>query len=146
VQQGYIVGVSVSEEKGTSKRNIEKGYLRQDYGLVGDGHAGSERQVSVLSMETIEKAVSDKGISARPGDFAENITLKGIDLKGVQPGQRLQLGEAEVEVTQVGKVINETHTFSFHGMVLLVTEGCFCRVIRSGSVQVGDIAKLYPVT
>ncbi|MDH7479888.1 MAG: MOSC domain-containing protein [Syntrophomonadaceae bacterium] len=139
---GCIVGVCVGEKRGVGKKNVKEGYLKKDYGLPGDAHAGMEKQVSVLAMETIEEAASAKGITALPGDFAENITLRGVDLKGVKRGQRLRLGEAEVEVVQVGKEPDPSHSFSFHGMALLVTEGCFCRVTRSGPVKVGDLAEI----
>jgi MOSC domain-containing protein YiiM len=142
MEQGVVVGVCTSEKRGTGKANIGKGYLKKDHGLVGDAHAATERQVSILTMEGIERAVAGKGIVARPGDFAENITIRGIDLDGISPGARLILGGAEVEVVQIGKVIDASHTFSFHGMVLLVSEGCFCRVVRSGWVEVGDPAQL----
>lgn len=142
MEKGTVVGVCISEKRGTGKINIGQGYLEKDYGLVGDAHAGSERAVSILTIESIEAAASKKGIVARPGDFAENITIKGIDLKGIGKGSRLVLGEAEVEVIQIGKKIDASHTFSFHGMALLVSEGCFCRVIRSGQVRIGDPALL----
>lgn len=138
MEKGSVVGVCISEKRGTGKINVGKGYLAKEYGLVGDAHAGSDRPVSILPVELIEQVASEKGIAARPGDFAENITIKGIDMKGIRPGSRLLIGEAEVEVIQIGKEIDASHTFSFHGLALLVSEGCFCRVIRSGRVQIGD--------
>lgn len=144
MQQGVVVGVSISENRGTSKKNIGKGYLKEGYGLVGDAHAGTERAVSILTLEEIEKAVSEKKIEVSPGDFAENITIKGIAPEDISLGSRFIIGEAEVEVIQIGKEIDENHTFSFHGMVLLATKGCFCKVIRSGWVQTGDQVKYYP--
>ncbi|NPV93352.1 MAG: MOSC domain-containing protein [Firmicutes bacterium] len=138
---GQVVGICLSEKRGSGKRNIGQGYLREGYGLVGDAHAGTERPISVLSIEAVREAAVPKGIEAGPGDFAENITVQGLDLKGIKKGQRLRLGEAEVEVLQVGKEIDASHTFSFHGMALLVTQGCFCGVTHGGQVRVGDQAE-----
>ena len=44
-----IVAVCSSEEKGTRKKSVSEGLLREDYGLVGDAHADccSHRQVSL---------------------------------------------------------------------------------------------------
>jgi len=57
-------------------------------------------------------------------------------------GSYLRVGRAELEVVQIGKVIDETHTFNFHGKVPLAAEGRFCRVVRSGWISIGDIVEL----
>src|SRR4030042_1490630 len=45
-----------------------------------------------------------KGADISPGDFAENITVEGIDLSVVSVGQKLHIADAvELEVTQLGK-------------------------------------------
>jgi MOSC domain-containing protein YiiM len=142
LEPGLVVGVSTSEWRGTGKINVGNGYLERDYGLLGDAHAGTERPVSVLALECIEEAITGKGIAAKPGDFAENITVNGLNLEGIAIGARLALGEAEVEVIQIGKVIDASHAFNFHGLALLVSRGCFCRVVKSGRVRVGDRAKV----
>lgn len=138
MKPGSVVGVCLSERRGTGKINIGEGYLQRGYGLIGDAHAGTQRPVSIISLECIEQAIAGKEIVAVPGDFAENITVKGLKFDGIAPGVRLALGEAEVAVVQIGKVIDASHSFSFHGMALLVSNGCFCRVDQSGWVRVGD--------
>ena len=60
--EGTGAGVCISEKPGTGKVNVGKGYLEKDRGLVGDAHAGTERQVSVLTLEVMEKVASE-------GDF-----------------------------------------------------------------------------
>lgn len=140
--EGTVVGVCISEKRGTGKINVGKGYLEKGKGLVGDAHAGTERQVSVLTHEVMGKVASGGDFSAAPGDFAENITIKGIDVNEMVLGAHLIMGSAELEVVQIGKVIDETHTFNFHGKVPLVTEGRFCRVVHSGWVSIGDRVRL----
>jgi MOSC domain-containing protein YiiM len=88
---GRIVAVLRSKRKGVAKREIAIGYLRKDYGLVGDAHAGSNRQVSLLALENI-KICQQKGLKVGPGDFAENLTTEGIDLLSLTRGQRLFVG------------------------------------------------------
>jgi MOSC domain-containing protein YiiM len=140
--KGTVAGVCISEQRGTGKINVGKGYLEKDKGLVGDAHAGTERQVSVLTWELMEKVASEGGFSASPGDFAENITIKGIDIDEMVIGSYLRIGNAQLEVVQIGKVLDETHTFNFHGRVPLAHEGRFCRVVCSGWVSIGDIVEL----
>jgi len=47
-----IIAVCKSEEKGTRKKAVAEGILKEDYGLVGDAHADccTHRQVSLLAM------------------------------------------------------------------------------------------------
>lgn len=134
---GRVVGVCVSPERGTSKKNIGKGYLKKGYGLIEDAHAGSSRQVSLLMAERAEEVAEERGLTINPGDLAENITVRGIDLGKVSVGTLLQLGEALVEVVEIGKTDSVPHTFSFHGISLLAAEGVFCNVKKSGRVKVG---------
>jgi MOSC domain-containing protein YiiM len=140
--EGTVVGVSISEKRGTGKINVGKGYLEKGKGLLGDAHVGTERQVSVLAHEIMKKVAAEGEFSAAPGDFAENITIKGIDNEKMIPGAHLSLGGAELEIVQIGKVIDDSHTFNFHGQVPLVTEGRFCSVVHSGWVSIGDQVRL----
>ena len=88
MKYGKVEGVSISKEQGVSKKNIIKGILKENWGLIGDAHAGTNKQVSLLAQEDIEKA----GIIASPGDFAENITTRDIDLLALKIGDELQIG------------------------------------------------------
>jgi len=134
-----IVAVCRSQRRTDPKRDIGAGELRRGYGLVGDAHAGlSEREVSLLALESIERANRQYGIEAGPGDFAENLTTQGIDLLSLRVGDRLRAGSALLEVVQIGKPPSATHTYNFHGVSILPTEGIFCRVIEGGQVKRGD--------
>jgi MOSC domain-containing protein YiiM len=136
---GSIVAVCASQRRTDPKRDVGEGYLREGYGLVGDSHAGlSEREVSLLTMESIERANKDKGIKAGPGDFAENLTTEGLDLAALKVGDRLRAGEAELVVVQLGKPPGVAHTYNYQGVSILPREGVFCRVARSGWVRCGD--------
>ena len=141
-----IVAVCSSEEKGTRKKSVNEGLLREDYGLVGDAHADccSHRQVSLLAQESIDKMLS-LGVKVGPGDFAENITTEGIDLVSLSIGTRISIGkDVLLEVTQIGK---ECHTpcaiYRQAGVCVMPTEGIFTRVICGGVVKVGDQLTVY---
>ena len=144
---GVIIAVCASQKRMDPKRDVGDGYLREGYGLVGDAHAGlSEREVSLLAWESIERlnlALSqaegkEHGVEAGPGDFAENLTTQGIDLVSLPLGARLRIGEAVLEVVQIGKPPHVAHTYNFQGLSILPTEGIFCRVIEGGRVRKGD--------
>jgi MOSC domain-containing protein YiiM len=134
-----IVAVCRSEQRTEPKVDIGQGELRQDHGLVGDSHAGlSQRQVSLLALESIERANQEHGINAGPGSFAENLTTQNLDLLSLKVGDHLRVGEALLEVVQIGKPPEVSHTYHFHGVSLLPTEGVFCRVVEGGWVCQGD--------
>jgi MOSC domain-containing protein YiiM len=139
---GKVVGVCTSQKRTDPKENVDKGFLQMGLGLVGDSHAGTEKEVSLLAIERIHKVCRDTGISAGPGCFAENITTQGIDVTSLPIGTHLQIGEAELEVIQIGKDPSQTHTYNYQGYSILPTEGVFCKVIKNGEVKIGDLIRM----
>jgi len=135
---GKIVAICLSEKRGTVKRNVGSGYLREGYGLVGDAHAGSDKQISLLALEDIQKVCAEKEIDATPGDFAENITTSGIDLTSLPIGARLQAGEAIIKVTRIGKEKHLVHTYNYKGVSILPHRGVFASVEKGGQIKEGD--------
>ncbi|MEA3345052.1 MAG: TrmO family methyltransferase [Chloroflexota bacterium] len=134
-----VVALCRSERRMDPKEDIGAGELRAGHGLVGDAHAGlSEREVSLLALESIERINRERGIGAGPGDFAENLTTQGVDLSSLRMGDRLRVGEALLEVVQIGKPPSATHTYSFQSVSILPAEGIFCRVLEGGRVRRGD--------
>ena len=75
-----VKAVCISEKKGERKKPVDAVDLRENHGIVSDGHAGEwHRQVSLLAEESIDK-MRRLGLDVNSGDFAENITTSGIDL------------------------------------------------------------------
>ena len=98
-----IVSVNVSEEKGTIKHPVEEIVIDAN-GIVGDAHAGpGARQISLLSQESIDRFAAEADRQFKPGEFAENITLRGFDLRDVALLDRFKINDAVLELTQIGK-------------------------------------------
>jgi len=136
-----VVAVCKSKTKGTRKKAVAEGILREDYGLVGDAHADccTHRQVSLLAMESIDK-MRRLGFEVGPGDFAENLTTRGIGLLSLPVGTRISIGkDILLDVTQIGK---ECHSgcaiYQEIGKCIMPKEGIFARVIQGGRVRAGD--------
>ena len=141
--QGTVMAVCTSERKGTRKRNVHQAELRPDWGIVGDAHAAHwHRQVSLLAWESIEKMRS-LGLKVNAGSFAENITTHGLNLVDLPVGTQLRLGNALVEVTQIGKVCHERCAIYYQaGDCVMPREGIFVQVHQGGAVKVGDLVEV----
>jgi len=142
---GKIVALNVSKEKGERKTPVAFVELKENHGIVGDGHAGDwHRQVSLLAMESIHK-MQKLGLDVGAGDFAENMTTEGIDLVSIPVGTRLTLGETILEVTQIGK---ECHTrcaiYYQAGDCVMPKEGIFAKVLQGGVVRCGEALTTNP--
>ena len=140
---GTIVAANVSAAKGERKKAAPEVFLLAEHGIEGDAHAGPwHRQVSLLAQESIDKMTA-AGLNVGPGDFAENITTLGIDVAALPIGTILDLGEALVEVTQIGKECHARCAIYYQaGDCVMPREGIFVRVLRGGRVAPGDAVKV----
>ena len=140
--QPRVHALSISERKGTQKHNVPIAEFMVDHGIVGDAHAGPwHRQVSLLARESIAKMTA-KGAKVGPGAFAENITTEFLDVPNLHIGDRLIIGEVELEITQIGKECHERCAiYQQVGDCVMPREGVFARVIKGGRIQVGDEIK-----
>ncbi len=134
-----VKAVCISKEKGVKKQIVNIATLKENFGIVGDVHAGSLRQVSLLAEESIEK-MRDKGLGINFGDFAENIVTSGIDLKNLGLATKIKIGEnAILEITQIGKVcVSRCAIYYKTGDCIMPKEGIFAKVLKGGIIKVGD--------
>jgi len=139
--RGRIKAISVSQERGIQKTNVPRAELKAGFGIIGDAHSGDwHRQVSLLGLD---KMIA-KGAKVAPGNFAENITTEGIDLCALEIGSKLKLGtDVELEITQSGKKCHShCEIFEQIGDCIMPREGIFARVVRAGTINVGDLIEV----
>lgn len=136
---GTVRAVCISERKGERKQVVDSIELREDYGVVGDAHGGSGRQVSLLAVESVDKMRSRMPTLAA-GDFAENLLVEGLPLTNLILGAKLRVGDSvELEITQIGKKChNKCNIHKTVGFCIMPTEGVFARVLKGGTVHDGD--------
>lgn len=139
ISQGQIHKISISSEKGMKKENLPTVELKEQHGIIGDAHAGSTRQVSLLPFESFDK-IREKIDQIKPGDFAENITTIGLDFSKVAIGARLRIGlTTELEITQIGKECHHgCYIREIVGDCIMPREGIFASVITGGRINAGD--------
>lgn len=136
---GTIRAICISEQRGTSKHEVPEADIQLDWGIVGDAHGGKwHRQVSLLSLESIEEFRA-RGASVDYGAFGENLVVEGFDLAALPVGTRFRIGEAELELTQIGK---ECHShcaiYKQVGDCIMPRKGVFTQVLHGGHIAVGD--------
>ena len=106
-----------------------------DVGLQGCAHARpqSKRQVLLMDEETLA------AFGLVPGIVRENMTTEGLDVNGLAIGQRLRIGEAELQVSLVCdpcvriEALRPGLQAAMHGK-----RGMLCKVLRGGKIQRGD--------
>lgn len=145
-QVAIVVAVCTSDKKGARKKPVDVIELAVGTGVVGDAHAGAwHRQVSLLPDESVDE-LREVLPNLAPGDFAENILTRGLDLKSLPVGTVVAAGEALVAVTQIGKKChNDCEIKRLTGKCAMPTEGIFAVVIRDGKVRAGDEVRVVEV-
>lgn len=135
-----VVSVNISEKKGTIKVPVPEIELNH-LGVAHDAHAGDwHRQVSLLADESVQRFTHAAGRKIKYGEFAENITTKGLELVNTHPLDHLTIGDVELEITQIGKECHGTSCAIFKevGNCVMPKEGIFARVLKNGYVKAGD--------
>jgi MOSC domain-containing protein YiiM len=137
--RGEVLAISISRKKGIPKTNTQSALLREKWGIVGDAHAGDwHRQISLLAMESIE-TMQAKGLNVHAGAFAENITTRFLTLPTLAIGTRLRIGQALLEITQIGKVCHARCAIYYKaGDCVMPREGIFACVLEGGEIFPGD--------
>ncbi|NLJ71504.1 MAG: MOSC domain-containing protein [Syntrophomonadaceae bacterium] len=137
---GKVLAVNISKHKGEKKKNIGEAFFKENWGIEIDAHAGiGHRQISLLSSYSVDK-MKKLGAEVAFGDFAENITLDGIDVSKLPVGTRIKIADTLLEVTQIGKeCTNKGCAIKKQvGICVMPKEGIFAQVINSGTIKVGD--------
>jgi len=100
---GTVLQVNVSRG-GIPKRAITLGELTAA-GVIGDAwrypfHGGARKAILLVTVEGIDELVS-QGFPLFAGALGENLTTRGLDRHALRPGQRLQVGDAAIELTTI---------------------------------------------
>lgn len=116
-------------------RELEETVAIENRGLQGCAHGrvGSWRQVLLMEAETLEE------LRLQPGVVKENITTRGLALRGLKAGQRLRIGEVTLEVTcpcEPCRLMDEIR--SGLQQELRGRRGMLCRVVLGGRIRRGD--------
>lgn len=140
--KGKIISINISVKKGTGKRPVETGRVKENFGIVGDAHSGSCRQVSFIGWDAVENWLKNKSekVKINYGDFAENITTVGIDWGKAKIGGIILIGKTiKLEITQIGKECHSGCAIrKAVGDCIMPKQGVFAKVLIGGGIRIWD--------
>ena len=140
--------VSVNLAAGRGKKYASGKIVLNENGVEGDVHAGTTRPVSILGLGHVEHFRKLTGSREfEYGEFAENISVEGMDDIEPKIFDRFVSGEAVLEVIASGKPFHDK--FREPGNYVMPKVGIFCRVLNQGTIKPGDeltyIPKVYKI-
>lgn len=133
------IGLSLSETKGRPHTPAAQLHVTRN-GIEGDRHAGPGlRQVSLMHQDVVASRFPEAASDKRAGLGQENILIDGEGLGEVRLLDTLEFGDALLEITQIGKRVNESgrKLCGSASKCLLGDFGVFARVVHAGSIQTG---------
>jgi MOSC domain-containing protein YiiM len=154
---GSIVQINVSTG-GLPKRPVERARIGAA-GLEGDRqahpaiHGGARKALLLIAAEVVDELAA-RGYPVFYGALGENLTIRGIDVGGLGIGNRLRVGTATVEITQVrvpcaqldvygksiqGELYDARVKAGESGSPRWGRSGFYASVIEAGAVAPGDI-------
>ena len=123
-------------------------------GLEGDQvsdtkhHGGVDQAVYAFAREDLDRWAAELGRDVRNGQFAENLTTRGIDVNGAEVGERWRVGSTVLEIAMVRIPCNDFKSWQrvngfddrawVRRFTLTGRPGPFLRVIQEGEVRAGD--------
>lgn len=129
------MGIKISLNKGQDRIEVKEGVLKKGLGLEGDAYAKpGEREVCLMCLSTKDKLKDyQDGLCVKR--FVESILID-LNPDDIKVGDILQLGEAEVLITQKGKRCFPECSIIQERTCPLISEPLFARVIKGGKISV----------
>ena len=142
MQQGSITNLHIARVKETPSDPVQEATAISGVGLEGDRHAekGNPRQVLLMDKETLDMLALTTGV------IKENITLEGIDLSTVKPGNVFFIGDdVTLEATGLCEPCGRMDMLR-PGLQEALQErrGVLAMVLNGGKLRVGDSVRLEP--
>lgn len=140
MSEGRLFSISISAGRGQLKQEVPTAKVIAGFGIENDGHGGDwGRQVTCLNRASVLRIDREKNLKVKPGEYAENLLIEGLDFARITVGSKLSVGlDVVLEVSQIGKEDHPSVVTRTLGVSLLPYEGLFCRVIAGGTIEKGD--------
>lgn len=150
IRPGRVASLQLHEAHGRPLRPVDEVVAVANLGLEGDVHKGAEggkRHVLLMDTESLE------ALGLSPGDLRDQVTLDLPGLQALPVGTRLQVGQAELELTgpcqpctHIGELLEKQDREEFREL-LVGRRGVLARVVAvtsDGRIRIGDPTEALP--
>jgi len=118
---------------------LDEAVVMANFGFQGCAHARllGTRQVLLMDEETLRE------FGLAPGIVRENVTTEGLDVNGLRLGQRLRVGDVELQVSLVCDPCEQIEALR-PGLEAAMKgkRGMLCKVMRGGKLRRGDLIEV----
>ncbi|CAN5761356.1 MOSC domain-containing protein [soil metagenome] len=111
-----------------------------------ENHGGVDQAVYIFGAPDYAWWSENLGAELAPGTFGENLTISGLESAQCSIGDRLHVGSVILEVTApripcVTLAVRMNDPAFLKRFRAAERPGLYCRVIQTGTVQVGDLVE-----
>jgi MOSC domain-containing protein YiiM len=133
-----LVGIWRSPKRREPMEALERARVFENEGVEGCAHRrGGKRNVLFVAAEDLDS------LDVAPGAAKENFTVSGAEVMKWPIGQRLEIGDAEFEISMVCDPCENMEKIRPGLQAELEGKrGMLARVLRTGQVAVGDEIRL----
>lgn len=132
---------------GYRRVELTEALLQEEQGIENDSKARSLRNLNIMDATTLAELAAE-GFPTTPGALGENLIIADLDLRTLERGTQLRLGEHVV----VRIIVPRTGCAKLHGIDARMPDsvqgrvGVMAEVVQGGRITVGDpVAVLAPV-
>ena len=114
------------------------------HGIEGDLKGGHpKRQINIMCHETLEQLRSE-GFHVEPGQMGEQITVTGLDINALKPGERVQIGtDAVIEIVEPRTGCDRFQQYQGrHPSDAAGRLGQMAMVVAGGTIRIGDMIRV----
>lgn len=137
---GHLLGIARAARKRAPMAETGEATVSLEFGVHGDARGTKPgRQVTVLFREGWESACRDLGVTLPWLTRRANLLVEGVAVP--REGGRLSIGDLLLEVTDETKpcqIMEAAHRGLRRALTPEWRGGVTCRVVRGGTIRVGD--------
>ncbi len=156
-QKYYISQINIKpikkNERGIPKYAISKAQISK-FGIEGDGNIhrsikdnnNADRAISILTDDVINQ-LNKEGWPIKPGHLGENLSLKNIKYKSIQPKQKYLIGTTIIQISFACSPCSTLRLLPYIGKkrikeftkTLTNRRGWYARVLQPGQITKNDL-------
>ncbi len=137
---GKVLGTFSADKssKGLPRPRVESLELIEGFGIKNDKFAGKDLNSTVMIVgQASYELAKENGIDLEEGSYGENL-LFDFDPHMLQLGDRLVIGESEMEITEACSICSHLAVFGEELPDLVAHKrGLYCKILLSGFIEKG---------